>query len=63
MKTFGNYIGGRFVDLESNETQNLYNPSTGEIVAKVSMSTKQDVEKAVLAAKEAAPQWAATKIQ
>ena len=57
MKTYINYISGKFVDNENKTTQELYNPTTGEISGKVALSSKEDVQKAVLAAQDAFSIW------
>lgn len=58
METTINYIGGSFTVSETNNTQSLYNPSTGEISGEVVLSSKKDLEKAVMAAQLAFPNWA-----
>lgn len=57
-----NYIGGTWVDSASNQTAAVVNPATGKTIAKVPLSTKQDVDRAVLAAKEAFQTWSQTAV-
>ncbi|MBA4536308.1 CoA-acylating methylmalonate-semialdehyde dehydrogenase [Bacillus aquiflavi] len=52
-----NYINGQWVNSNSNETLEVPNPATREVLAKVPISTKEDVNKAVTAAKEAFKTW------
>ncbi|KAK5603855.1 Aldehyde dehydrogenase 8 member A1, partial [Crenichthys baileyi] len=52
-----NYIGGRFVSCRNYIDS--YNPSTGEVYCKVPDSSKEEVDAAVAAAKEAFPDWSA----
>lgn len=52
-----NYINGEFVDPISNEWIENYNPSVGKVYGQIPNSGKEDVEKAVEAAKEAFSNW------
>ncbi len=54
-----NYIGGEFVR-SRGEMQDIVNPATGKVIARVPMSTREEVEQAVEAAKEAYPEWRST---
>ena len=57
-----NYINGEWVDAQSTETLDVPNPATGEILAKVPISSNEDVELAVRAAKEAFVTWKNTPV-
>lgn len=57
-----NYINGEWVDAESTEALDVPNPATGEIIARVPISSKEDVAKAVQAAKEAFQTWKNTPV-
>ncbi|MBY0145021.1 CoA-acylating methylmalonate-semialdehyde dehydrogenase [Neobacillus niacini] len=57
VETLKNYIGGEWVESTSDKTEIVYNPATGEELAIVPLSTKEDVEKAVQAANEAFKTW------
>jgi malonate-semialdehyde dehydrogenase (acetylating) / methylmalonate-semialdehyde dehydrogenase len=57
VKTLKNYIGGEWVESTSEKTEVVYNPATGEELAIVPLSTKEDVDKAVQAANEAFKTW------
>jgi aldehyde dehydrogenase (NAD+) len=46
-------INGEKVESSNGATIKTYNPATGELVAEVAKATKEDAEKAVLAAREA----------
>lgn len=52
-----NYINGQWVNAQGTETLEVPNPATGEILAKVPISSKQDVDLAVSTAKEAFQVW------
>lgn len=54
------YIGGRFVDSETQKYMPVYDPSTGEVIAETPCCTRVEVESAVAAAKAAFPAWANT---
>jgi malonate-semialdehyde dehydrogenase (acetylating)/methylmalonate-semialdehyde dehydrogenase len=54
------FINGRFVASKTQKYTDAYNPSTGEIIAKVPCCTKEEVEQAVAAAKAAFPGWSGT---
>ena len=45
------YINGQFI--EGAEKQNIINPSTGKVIAEVSMASLKDVELAISSAREA----------
>ncbi len=50
VKTYQQFIGGRWVGAASGETIEVENPATGEVVAKVPSSGAEDVDRAVDAA-------------
>ncbi len=57
MTRLQNFIGGEWVDIESHQEEVVYNPATGEELARVPLSTKEDLDRAVNAAKEAFASW------
>ncbi|MHA2376350.1 MAG: CoA-acylating methylmalonate-semialdehyde dehydrogenase, partial [Candidatus Thorarchaeota archaeon] len=52
-----NYINGRWVESKSKKTQDIINPATGEILAKTPMSTAEETNTAIEAAKIAFERW------
>jgi 1-pyrroline dehydrogenase len=52
-----NFVGGEWVDSSGGDTMEVLNPSTGEVIAEVARSTEEDARNAVLAAKDALPEW------
>jgi aldehyde dehydrogenase (NAD+) len=63
VKTFSNYIGGRFVASESGATLKDINPARrDEILCEVQASTPADVAKAMDAAEAAFPAWRRTPV-
>ncbi|MBF0705350.1 CoA-acylating methylmalonate-semialdehyde dehydrogenase [Alkalihalobacillus hwajinpoensis] len=57
VKTIQNYVGGEWIDSKTKEYQPVYNPATGEVIAEVPISTKEDLDHAVATAKEAFKTW------
>ena len=55
-----NFIDGKFVDAADGATEEVTNPANGEVIAEMPLSTEEDVNCAVAAAKKAFPGWAAT---
>jgi malonate-semialdehyde dehydrogenase (acetylating)/methylmalonate-semialdehyde dehydrogenase len=55
-------LAGRWEQIASRRTGEVYNPSTGQIIAKVPLCTAADVDRAVCAAAEALPDWAETPV-
>ncbi len=53
------FINGQEVD-EQKRYQEVFNPATGEVVAKVALGSVQTVEQAIAAAQAAFPAWRAT---
>ena len=53
-----NFIDGEFVEPAEGETEEVLNPATGEAIAEAPLSTKEDVDRAVAAAKRAFDGWA-----
>jgi malonate-semialdehyde dehydrogenase (acetylating)/methylmalonate-semialdehyde dehydrogenase len=57
-----NLIGGRWVEANASALLDVFNPAKGEVIAKVPLSTRTDVDAAVAAAKTAFPAWRATPV-
>ncbi len=56
MTTLGHLINGTRVEREGR-TQDIYNPSIGEVAGQVSLANKATVEEAIAAAEAAYPAW------
>ena len=52
------YINGKWVSPKSNKSIQVINPATEEVCAEISLGSKEDVNDAVLSAKEAFKTWA-----
>ncbi len=60
METIDNYYGGERQPSKSTRIQPVYNPATGEAIAELPLSTNQEVDAAVKAAKSVAREWGKT---
>jgi malonate-semialdehyde dehydrogenase (acetylating)/methylmalonate-semialdehyde dehydrogenase len=55
-----NYVGGKWTEVQATETQEVRNPATDEVLARVPLSGAADVDAAVSAAAAAFPSWRQT---
>ena len=60
VKVLKPYIDGVFVDSKSQKYMDIYDPSKGEVIGRTPCCTKEEVNDAVRAAKEAYPEWKRT---
>lgn len=56
------FINGEFIESKTISYSDVYNPSTGEIIAKAPKCTPEEVEMAIASAREAFPEWSNTPI-
>lgn len=63
MREIGHFIGGKQVPGKSGRTADVFQPMTGEVIAKVALATKDELRQAVENAKDAQVGWAATNPQ
>lgn len=56
----GNFIDGQVLSARTHATTPVYNPSSGEVIALTPLGSREDAERAVLAAQAAFPAWAET---
>lgn len=61
-KTLTNFINGQWVKSTTDKYEEVPNPATGEIIAEVPISTQEDLENAVKAAKKAFAKWRKTAV-
>ena len=59
MKVIEHLVNGEILSM-GDPTQDVFNPSTGEVSKQVSLATKSTAEKAITSAKDAFPAWRAT---
>ncbi|WP_226618665.1 CoA-acylating methylmalonate-semialdehyde dehydrogenase [Cytobacillus firmus] len=57
-----NFINGEWVDANTDKFETVPNPATGEELARTPISTREDVDNAVQAAKEAFKVWSKTPV-
>ncbi|MEX2281791.1 MAG: aldehyde dehydrogenase family protein, partial [Gemmatimonadota bacterium] len=59
-RTIPNFIGGQWVRSSGRQTLPIRDPAAGELLGEVPLSTPQDVDRAVSAARAAFPAWRST---
>lgn len=60
--TLKNFIGGDWVEAAAVGTTEVINPATGELLAYVPLSSREDLDRATAAAREAFGTWAKTPV-
>jgi malonate-semialdehyde dehydrogenase (acetylating)/methylmalonate-semialdehyde dehydrogenase len=60
MRVLDNYVNGKWVASKSAELLDVVNPATTEVMARVPLSTAEEVETAIQAAKDAFGEWRET---
>ena len=60
MKNIFHFVDGKEFKGDSKRTSDVFNPATGEVEAKVSLASKNDVDIAVKNANEAFKEWSLT---
>jgi malonate-semialdehyde dehydrogenase (acetylating) / methylmalonate-semialdehyde dehydrogenase len=63
MRDIGHFVGGKEIPGQSGRFGDVFQPMTGEVIAKVALASKEEVRRAVENAKAAQPAWAATNPQ
>ena len=62
IQELGHFINGQTVLGKSGQFSDVYNPSTGTVIARVPLATKQEVQEAIAAAQAAFPAWRALSV-
>lgn len=62
LRAVRNFIGGHWEQPSTAQTEPVYNPATGEVIAETPLSTAADVDRAVQAAAKAFPGWSSTPV-
>lgn len=57
-----NFVDGKWVDSSADVYEDVVNPATGEVIARVPLSTVRDVEAAVQSAEQAFREWRKTPV-
>src|SRR5215216_3321470 len=60
VKTYENFIDGEWTAPAEGQTEAVLNPATGQTIANAPLSTKEDVDRAVAAARTAFETWSQT---
>jgi malonate-semialdehyde dehydrogenase (acetylating)/methylmalonate-semialdehyde dehydrogenase len=63
MREIGHFTGGKHVKGTSGRTADVFQPMTGEVIAKVALASKAELRAAVENARAAQPAWANTNPQ
>src|SRR3989441_601177 len=61
-KTVRSYIGGKFRESRADKADPIPNPATGQIIASLPYSTREEIDEAVAAAKKAFLTWSETPV-
>lgn len=62
IQELGHFINGQTALGKSGQFSDVYNPSTGAVIARVPLATKQEVQEAINAAQAAFPAWRALSV-
>lgn len=62
VKQLSHFIGGEMTSGKSGRVSEVYNPSTGEVIAKVPLASTEEVKEAIDKAKAAFPAWRDTSV-
>src|SRR4051812_49629276 len=62
VRVLENYVGGRWTASTSTDGLDVTNPASGEVLARVPLSTRSDLDAAVDAARAALPAWRAVSV-
>ena len=62
VRTLENYIDGQWVEAESSGELEVVDPGTGQVLAKVPLSTPAELDRAVTAARRAFEPWSRTPV-
>jgi len=57
LNTIKNFIGGKWVESDSDKTESVYNPATGKVIAEVPISNEADLNDAIATATAAFESW------
>ncbi|HET9765466.1 MAG TPA: aldehyde dehydrogenase family protein, partial [Thermoanaerobaculia bacterium] len=58
-RSFGLFIGGKWVKAKSEESFETLSPANGKVIGRVAQANEKDVDAAVKAARKALPDWQA----
>lgn len=62
VRVLKNYINGEWVESLATEHEDVYNPATGEVIARVPLSTREELDLAAEVAQKAFLEWSKTSV-
>lgn len=62
VKVLKNYINGEWVESKSTDYEQVFNPATGELIGKVPLSTREELDYAAETAQEAFKTWSKVSV-
>src|SRR4051795_5835865 len=62
VRMLDNYVNGQWTPASSDDSLDVTNPATGEVLAQVPLSARSDLDAAVAAARAALPVWRAVSV-
>lgn len=62
IQELGHFMNGQTVLGKSGHFSDVYNPSTGSVIARVPLATQEEVKEAINAAQKAFPAWRALSV-
>lgn len=62
MKLIKNYVDGQWIESNTNNFEDVYNPGDGEVIAKCPLSTREETAKAIDNAAETFKTWSKTSV-
>ncbi|CAM5668453.1 Methylmalonate-semialdehyde dehydrogenase (CoA acylating) OS=Lysinibacillus sphaericus OX=1421 GN=LS41612_18920 PE=4 SV=1 [Lysinibacillus sphaericus] len=62
VKTLTHFIGGEMIEGKSGRYGSVYNPTTGDVIAKVPLATVEETREAIVKAQAAFPKWRDTSV-
>ena len=62
VRVLDNYVGGRWTESSSDDGLDVINPASGELLARVPLSSAADLDAAVAAARAALPAWRSVSV-
>lgn len=62
VRTLKNFVGGKWVSSTTEKYEDVINPATGEIMASVPLSTREELDEAVKVASKAFTSWSKTAV-
>ncbi len=63
MEEISHFVDGKRVNGVAGRFADVYNPATGDVIARVPLASAEELDRAVKGAKKAQPSWAATNPQ